>query len=169
MFCSKYCCIYCCQILLFFFVLGDTLAHSGNPIGVNGIRPCVTSVQQDIYWNIRLLLTDLSVLRAMTLTLVPIFAEGLKSAHVYLYFFNWRSLHTYSCWTPSSSVDAMKHIPCENFTSVNKVWLKPPCTLLSLDRESETKLACINIYSTAQRLYLTIKVNSSRDYMSFKT
>lgn len=43
----------------FFFVLGDTLACSGNPTEINGIRLCATSVQRDIYRNITLLLTDL--------------------------------------------------------------------------------------------------------------
>lgn len=113
----------------FYFILGNILACSGNP---RGIRHCATSVQQHIHWNVRFPLTDLSVLGAVTLMLVPIFAKGLKSAHVYLYFFNWKALHTYSCWTSSISVDAMKHIPHEKFTSVNKVRLKPPCTLLKL-------------------------------------
>lgn len=65
-------CVFCFGGFLFwlaclFFVLCDTLACFSNPTGINGITPCATSVQQDIYWNIRLLLTHFSVVRAMTL------------------------------------------------------------------------------------------------------
>lgn len=75
MFCSKYCRIYSCQIFFFFFFfLGDILVCSGNPTRINRIKPCATSVQQDItetwdsYWQT-------SLLKAMTLMPVPVFAE----------------------------------------------------------------------------------------------